>query len=126
FRYAIRPHQGFDSSEAKKFGIGQSQPLIPIPAQEGQQSLPSLFTLEGSPAIIVSSLKPARDGNGWSVRLFNTSGQEATAELNWGDNKAGAMYRSNPEEAILEPLDTGIKMEGWEILTVRVTADGKR
>ncbi|MCB9263973.1 MAG: hypothetical protein H6558_02995 [Lewinellaceae bacterium] len=58
FRYAIRPHQGFDSSEAKKFGIGQSQPLIPIPAQEGQQSLPSLFTLEGSPAIIVSSSSP--------------------------------------------------------------------
>ena len=126
FRYAIRPHQGFDSSEAKKFGIGQSQPLIPIPAQEGQQSLPSLFTLEGSPAIIVSSLKPARDGNGWSIRLFNTSGRDATVKLNWGDNKAGPMYRSNPEEAILEPLDTGIKMEGWEILTVRVTADGKR
>ncbi|MCO6478643.1 MAG: hypothetical protein J5I94_18565 [Phaeodactylibacter sp.] len=119
FRYVIRPHRGFDSSEAKKFGIEQSQPLIPVAVPEGQGSIASLFTLEGSPSVIVSSLRPARDGNGWVVRLFNTTEEDATVRLNWGDRKAGPMYRSNPEEVVGAPLGPEISMDGWEILTVR-------
>lgn len=122
FRYVIRPHRGFDSSQAKKFGIEQSQPLIPVPVAEGQQGIPSLFTLEGSPSVIVSSLKPARDGNGWAIRLFNTTDREVTVKFNWGDKKTGPMYRSNPEEAIMEPLGPEIEMGGWEIVTLRVAS----
>ncbi|MCB0551137.1 MAG: hypothetical protein KDD19_26440 [Phaeodactylibacter sp.] len=125
FRYVLRPHQGFDSSAAKKFGIEQSQPLIPIPVQEGQENIPSLFTLNGSSPVIVSSLKPARDGNGLVIRLFNTTEEEADVRLNWGDKKTRPMYRSNPKEAIMERLGPEIKMGGWEILTVRVTESDK-
>ena len=127
FRYVLRPHHGFESSEAKKFGIEQSQPLLPFPATEDQENVPSLFTLEGSPSVIVTSLKPARDGNGWAIRLFNTTEQEAAVKLNWGDKKDRSMYRSNPKEAITDPLGPEIKLGGWEILTVRVVAgnDGR-
>lgn len=120
FRYAIRPHRGFDSTEAKKFGIAQSQPLIAVPVDDGQPGIPALFTLDGGQAVIATSCRPARDGRGWVVRLFNTSGRESTAVLKWGRGKPPAIYRSNPKEILGEPAGPEISLGAWEILTLRV------
>ena len=32
FRYSIRPHRGFDASEAERFGRERCQPLLAVPA----------------------------------------------------------------------------------------------
>jgi alpha-mannosidase len=120
FRYSIRPHTGFDSGEAKKFGIGLTQPLIAVPAKKGQGSIPSMLTLEGSPSIIATSFKPARDGNGWVIRLFNASDLPATVSMKWGEKKPEKLYLSNPKETISSEHGQEVHLHGWGILTLRV------
>ena len=120
FRYALRPHKAFDSSEAKKFGIGLTQPLIVVPAGEGQSGISSLLKLEGSPSVIATSLKPARDGNGWVLRLFNTTDEPAKVKLNWGERKPSGIFLSNEKEKVFEKITPDLSLDEWEIRTLRV------
>jgi alpha-mannosidase len=120
FRYALRPHKAFDSSDAKKFGIGLVQPLILAPVGETQTGLNTLLNLEGDPAVIVTALKPARDGNGYLLRLFNTSEKPATTTLTWGDRKAPVLFSSNAKEKFFEKTAGTLQLDGWEIRTLRV------
>lgn len=120
FRYAIRPHKAFDSSEAKKFGIGLTQPLLIVPAGEGQKGVASLLKLNGSPSVIATSLKPARDGNGLVLRLFNTSETTGKVKLDWGNRKPTEIYRSNEKERFFEKSNPELTLDGWEIRTLRV------
>ncbi len=120
FRYSLRPHKAFDSSEAKKFGIGLTQPLLLVPVGEGQKAVPSLLKLSGSPSVIATSLKPARDGNGWVLRLFNTTDKPAKVQLNWGSRKPTGIYFSNEKERFFEKTGAELSLDGWEIRTLRV------
>lgn len=120
FRYAIRPHGPFNSAEAKKFGIEQSQPLIPVAAGEQQPGIPSLFTLEGAPGVIVTSCKPSRDGKALEVRLFNTGAQKAEVRLKWGRGTPAALRRSSPRGEAGEPVGPELRLGGWEIVTIRI------
>ena len=120
FRYSVRPHKAFDSGDAKKFGIGLTQPLLVVPAGEEQAGLSSLLQLEGTSSVIVTSLKPARDGNGWMLRLFNASEKPAKVRLNWGKKKPQQMYLSNQKEQVSTPVNNIPEMGPWEIMTLKV------
>jgi len=120
FRYSLRPHKAFDSGDAKKFGIGLVQPLIAVPVGEGQKSISSLLNLEGSSSVIVTSLRPARDGNGYVVRLFNATEQAATASLQWGGRQPSGLFLSNVKERFFEQVQPEMKLGAWEIRTLRV------
>ncbi len=120
FRYSLRPHKAFDSSEAKKFGIGLTQPLLLVPVGKGQKGVPSLLKLGGSPSVIATSLKPARDGNGWVLRLFNTSDKPGKVQLNWGSRQPTGIYFSNEKERFFEKTGSELSLDGWEIRTLRV------
>jgi alpha-mannosidase len=120
FRYSLRPHKAFDSGEAKKFGIGLTQPLIVVPAGTTQTGLASLLKLEGSPSVLVTSLKPARDGKGWMLRLFNASEKPAKVKLKWGKRKPAGVYFSNEKERFFEKTGMGLWLDHWEIRTLRV------
>lgn len=120
FRYSLRPHKAFDSGEAKKFGIGLVQPLVVVPVGEGQLGFPSLLTLAGGPAVIVTSLKPTRDGKGYLLRLFNTSDKPTTAALNWGGGGQASWFLSNEKEKVFGEVGSSVKMGGWEVLTLKL------
>ncbi len=122
FRYSLRPHKEFDSSEAKKFGIGLSQPFILMMTDDAQKSIPSFLNLEGEESIIVSSMKPLRDGKGLLLRFFNTTEKTAKTHLKWGREKPLALHLSNQKEKRLIPLalDEELELGPWEIQTVRV------
>jgi hypothetical protein len=120
FRYSLRPHKAFDSSEAKKFGIGLVQPLLIAPVAEGQSGFSSLLKLSGDPAVIVTCLKPARDGKGYLVRLFNTTDRPAAATLHWGRAGKLTWFLSNEKEKIFEEVTGQVSLGAWEIRTLRV------
>ncbi|MBK9018196.1 MAG: hypothetical protein IPM82_31400 [Saprospiraceae bacterium] len=120
FRYSVRPHKAFDSGDAKKFGIGLVQPLILAPVGEGQAGFGPLLQLAGDPAVIVTSLRPARDGNGYMLRLFNASEQAATASLQWGGRQPSGLFLSNVKEKLFEQMQPEMKFGAWEIRTLRV------
>jgi hypothetical protein len=122
FRYSLQPHRVFDSAEAKKFGIERSQPLLLTMTDEAQKSIPSFLNLEGDESIIVTSMRPLRDGKGLLLRFFNTTEKTAKTRLKWAWEKPLALHLSNQKEKRLIPLalDAALEFGPWEIQTVRV------
>ena len=97
FRYAVTPHGAFDPAEAERAGIGVSQPLIPAPPGEGLTPGTSLLTVEPS-SVIATSLKPASEGKGWILHLYNAGGGETEVRLTWHGAGRETFYESDLTE----------------------------
>ncbi len=119
FRYSMLPHKAFDSGDAKKFGIGLTQPLLIVPVAEAQKPLAPLLTLKGSSAVIVTSLKPLRAEEGMLLRLFNASDKPAHTSLQWGQRKPKSLFLSNQKEKNLGLAPKVIDLGPWEIITLK-------
>jgi len=81
FEYALYPYAG-EADRGKlvrmvaelQAGVQRYYAKEPVAAQ-------SLIELAGSPAVVSTAVKPADDGQGIVVRLWNTGGEAADAEL---------------------------------------------
>ncbi|NUQ64898.1 MAG: hypothetical protein HUU20_20740 [Pirellulales bacterium] len=84
FRYVLRPHEnGYNALESARFGIGESQPLIAMPASsDGPPVIPSRFRIEPND-VIVSAFKPSFDRKAWIIRLFGINGRTTKHTLHW-------------------------------------------
>ncbi len=80
FRYRILTHGAYNAAEANRFGLEQSQPLIALAANNNAISQP-LISLEGSPAICITAIKPAPDGKSMFVHLRSLSDKDETVRL---------------------------------------------
>ncbi len=80
FRYAIRPHTGFDPGAALRFGVEATQPLLVVPVDPGTPEVEPLLVV-GSDRVVASSLSVAPDGEGLLLRLFNTGDSPEYASL---------------------------------------------
>ncbi len=87
FRYSIVPHAGDWRSPAVRAAARVlNEPLraVSVDAHGGRgRATPSPFTITGG-TVELGALKRAEDGNGWIVRLVETSGRPTTAELRFG------------------------------------------
>ncbi|HYI25509.1 MAG TPA: glycoside hydrolase family 38 C-terminal domain-containing protein [Thermomicrobiales bacterium] len=128
-RFAIRPHGGgFDPKAAHQFGEEQASPLVartlpPRHPGEWRQSVASLVDLE-SETVIISGLKPADDGRGTIVRLWQSTGERAIARLRFPQHHLLAAFRTTPGEFDTERVDItggGIVLElgPFEVVTIR-------
>ena len=80
FRFRLRPHGVFDPTALRRAGAESEQPLLAMPAAL-EAPLPALaFSLDGSP-VVASGIKPAADGRGVIVRLYNPTPAPASARL---------------------------------------------
>jgi hypothetical protein len=80
FRFHVRPHGVFDATTLRRAGAESEQPLLAIPAAL-DAPLPALpFSLE-SQVVVASAVKPAGDGRGVIVRLYNPTSASAYARL---------------------------------------------
>lgn len=119
FRYIIRPHKGgYDAVREQQFGRSICQPLCVIPADPMKPVPPSLLTLS-DPGIIVSSLRPTRDGKGLLVRLFNPTEETRSFTMTWG-RPMGTAFISNPMEDAVSPAGSSISLVRFEMITLRV------
>jgi alpha-mannosidase len=119
FRYALRPHAGYDEAAADRLAVSFTQPLVVAPAWISAPT-ESLLHVEPSDVSVIA-LKPSDDGKAWIVRLFGVSGQAREAKLNWSPHHvAGKTWRSNLAEEQLEPMSETIPLAGWELITLRV------
>jgi alpha-mannosidase len=104
FRYVIRPYQGKKSNaDATKAATRHAQPLLALLGRGAPPSGQSLLTVD-STAVTVTGLKPADEGEGLIIRLFNTSEKPAEATLtahglryylSATDEKAGSRIKNN-------------------------------
>jgi alpha-mannosidase len=117
FRYALRPHGGYEPATASRFAIGMSQPLVP--SVKGQRSPNALKLRIDQEDVILQQCKRSADGSAWIVRLFGASGKNLTARLTWTDN-AIKVWRSDLREQPLERLGTQVEVPAWELVTLRI------
>jgi alpha-mannosidase len=126
FRYALRPHAGgYDAVAAQRFGRDVCQPLIAVGADGGKPVAKSLLRVEGRGArgdeggVVVTQVRPSRDGKATMVRLFNVADEPRKVRLAWS-RPIGATWISNPMEDEAKPAPAEIEMVKFEIVTLRV------
>jgi hypothetical protein len=117
FRYAVRPHSGYNPAAASRLAIGLSQPLIPSVARIAPTPHPMLRI---EPAdVLALSLKPSDDGNALIVRLFGASGADRTATLHWSTPAPRQLWLSDLSEKPIKPVEESVQVGGWELVTLR-------
>jgi len=120
FRYAIRPHQGgYHGIEAARFGIEASQPLVASSAApDAPAVIPSRLRVAPDD-VIVTALKPSRDGKAIIVRLTAVGGRDVKATLTWGDPVPNRVSLSNLAEEALAPVTGPIEVPAMGLVTLR-------
>jgi alpha-mannosidase len=117
FRYYLRPHAGYDATEAARFGLETTEPLVAAPARGGKP-LASRLQVDGS-GVIVGAMKPSDDGDALIVRLYGASGKDAQAKLRWSDPKPKKVWLSDASEQPLHETGDQVDVPGWGIVTLR-------
>lgn len=117
FRYALRPHGGYDPAAASRLAIGMSQPLLASAASADAPAAP-LLKIE-PPDVLALALKPSEDGKAWIVRLFGASGEDRMARLHWSAPTPSRIWVSDLSEKPVKTADREIAVAGWDLVTVR-------
>ncbi len=118
FRYALRPHLGYDLAAAARFATGLNQPLIAAPASGPNTTRVPLLRVEPE-EVLVTALKPSDDGKAWIVRLFGASGQDRRAKLVWSSPEPKNIWVSDLSEKPGIRSEGLVTVHGWELVTIR-------
>ena len=118
FRYALRPHAGYDPAAASRFAIGLSQPLIS--STRGRRSAMALKLCIDRDDVLVQECKRSADDSAWIVRLFGAAGEKRRTNLTWKDGTPIKVWRSDLRERPLEQLSTQVEIRAWELVTLRI------
>jgi alpha-mannosidase len=118
FRYALRPHTGYDAAAASRLAIGMTQPLV-ISRSSAIAIVPPPLRIEPAD-VLALALKPSDDGEAWMVRLFGASGEDRKAKLSWSAKTAPKMWISDTSERAIEPVaGDEVPIAGWDVVTLR-------
>jgi alpha-mannosidase len=99
--------------------VPASQPLLPVRARGAAPQRESLLRL-GAQQLLVTGLKPADDGPGVIVRIWNAGDEEVVSGLQWRDESTAAIYRSDTSERAGEPVQGKLSVGANEMVTIRV------
>jgi alpha-mannosidase len=120
FRYALRPHRGYDAAVASRLAIGLSQPLL-VARAAADAPLRPLFTVEPDD-VLALTLKPTDDQKGWILRLFGASGQDRRARIRWSSQTGNSprIWLSDLREQPLQPAGEEIDVAAFDLVTLRI------
>ena len=124
FAYALYPHAGdWRAAGSAAEGARFNRPLLWAPGVPHPVLLAPLVS--AAPArVIVDTVKPAEDGEGWVVRLYESTGARARARLDFGP-AVRAVWLSNTLEDRLAPVPLAgggceVVLRGFQIMTLRL------
>ena len=107
---------------ATRFGIERSRPMPVVPLDEKQLAAaapPAASFLRVEPSdVIVTSLKPSRDGKALMLRLFNPGRRAKKATVRWASGPK-EMFVSGPDEVPGKAFSGPVELPGQGILTLR-------
>jgi len=139
-RYVVRPHVGFEAAAVRRTGMEAARPLIVAAAREvGERSAAEkgqapkrnaakplgLLLSVDPPAFIVTSLRPAADGKGIVMRVYNASGRPETLRLGGALVKKGEVYLNHPSESKRQKVTAPLAVPAFGLLTLRVESVGR-
>jgi alpha-mannosidase len=119
FRYSVIPHGPFDPAAAERSGIDLSQPLIPVPPRKGVTRGSSLLTIIPS-SVVATAFKPAADGKGWILHMYNAGGSPTGVRVVWHGKGRGAFYSSDLTERRAEAVRFPVFIHSSGIAIVRI------
>ncbi|WP_348267892.1 glycoside hydrolase family 38 C-terminal domain-containing protein [Edaphobacter paludis] len=117
FRYALRPHAGYDAAAAGRFAIGLSQPLVTTVASAAAVK-PALLRIEPED-VLALALKTSEDGESTVIRLLGASGEERQAKLTWAAPQQPQLWLSDLSEQRVKRIDGEVTVAGWDLVTLR-------
>jgi alpha-mannosidase len=115
--YAFRPFAAGALSDVIRDGYRLNHPLRVLPGV----AFPSVVTVD-DPGVIVETLKPAEDGDGVIVRMYESLGRATTTALTTTLPSARATRTDLLERALGDADLTRLEFGPFEIVTVRLTA----
>jgi alpha-mannosidase len=118
FRYALRPHTGYNSAAASRLAIGMSEPLL-VSVANSDPTQPPLLRVEPAD-VLALTLKQSDDAGALIIRLFGASGEKRNAKLIWPSPTAPKLWRSNLSEERVEAIHGEITVAAWDLITIRV------
>ncbi|MGG3282712.1 alpha-mannosidase [Paenibacillus solani] len=128
FTYSLYPHLGDWRSAAivrKAAELNHELPYVRTSPKKG--SLPSVHSVIPfeSQHVILDTVKPAEDGSGYILRMYESAGGRDEATLSW-PYSCERVYLSNALEEELEQLDTdkgrlSLQFLPYEIKTIKLT-----
>ncbi len=125
FVYALYPHAGdWREGETVRRGWELNVPLTAIASQgSGRGGAQSLLQVEGA-SVVVTALKPAEDGDGWVLRLYEAHGGRGPVSLCFAQPPSRAVATNLVEEPQADVALTGpvldFEMKPYEIKTFRL------
>lgn len=90
FRYSIYPHREFDPVQAEKWGIEQSQPLVPVASSRFEPVFKPDFEFN-SKNTIIASMKPV-GGKALLIRLYNPSTENDIISFDYKEKKKNIYF----------------------------------
>jgi hypothetical protein len=117
FRYAIRPHGGYDAAAAARFGLECSQPLIAV-AATGPAAAGPRFTIQSGGAI-VAAFVPSEDHKALIVRLFGASGKADRVTFHWAAPVPKTVWLSDVAQRPVGAMAGPVDVPAWGIVTLR-------
>jgi hypothetical protein len=119
FRYVLRPHRGgYSGSEAARFGLETTRPLIAAPADTAKP-VPGPLLSVSSPDVLVETVKVSDDGQGFVVRLFGVSGRDTAVSLRWREPGPKRQWLSDLSEQLRQPVTGPVLVPANGIVTLR-------
>lgn len=119
FRYSLMPHKTFSYSEAYKFGVETGQPLQLLFRNNIDNSFSPVVKLNSASSIVITSLRPAMDQNGYIIRLYNPTDKASSTILSPGNKKAD-IFLSNGDEEEIQKLKNKIELAPFEVITLKI------
>lgn len=116
FTYSLLPHQGsFQQAGVIQAAAELNTPLIAREVPPTRGPLPASFAPIrcSNPAVILDTIKPAEDGNGTIVRLYEAFGSHATATLQFAAAPASVSVTDILEQPMV--CDTGLQHRDTEV-----------
>ncbi len=120
FHYVLFPHDDtYNGVESEKKARGACQPLIAVEADPADPVYHPSFWVD-SDEVIVTSIRPARDGKGQIVRLYNPQSASATATLKSKGSGSAEIHYCNSMGDPLRPAESTIDLPGYGVVTLRI------
>jgi alpha-mannosidase len=89
-----------------------------VPVDRKSQAVPSLFELS-THDIIASTIKPADQGRGLIVRLYNPTAEAKSVSITW-HKRPKQIWLSNPAEERISNINMPLHMLPYQIVTLQV------
>lgn len=117
FCYTVVPHSKYDQAAAQRIARNVTQPLLAVSVTGDAPMAGAPLKITGSDGVVITSLRPSRDGKATMVRLFAGAGKPEQVKLQWALRKN--VYLSDLQESCGRTVEDPIELPAYGVVTLR-------